>query len=72
MAYLTHVRYLLHSFPFFLRKQSVKPFIHSYLCLFVSGGLAMAEKDEAARLAMAEKDKAILCEGNQKTIMTTD
>ena len=32
----------------------------------------MAEKDEAARLAMAEKDKAILCEGNQKTIMTTD
>ncbi|KAG2300938.1 hypothetical protein Bca52824_037410 [Brassica carinata] len=33
---------------------------------------AMRERSKAARLAMAEKDKAILCEGNQETIMTTD
>uniref|UniRef100_A0A0D3DXW7 Uncharacterized protein n=1 Tax=Brassica oleracea var. oleracea TaxID=109376 RepID=A0A0D3DXW7_BRAOL len=34
--------------------------------------LAKAETAKAARLAMAEKDKAILSEGNQKSIMTTD
>ncbi|KAL0654216.1 hypothetical protein Bca4012_096907 [Brassica carinata] len=34
--------------------------------------LAKAETAKAARLALAEKDKAILSEGNQKSIMTTD
>ncbi|XP_048621307.1 nucleolin 1 [Brassica napus] len=34
--------------------------------------LAKAETAKASRLAMAEKDKAILSEGNQKSIMTTD
>jgi len=34
--------------------------------------LAKAERAKAARLAMAEKDKAILSEGNQMSIMTTD